>query len=49
MGLVPYNFDPEYSVEDIDSRKQLITETTAQPFRFLYDSNIFFQNVNNLS
>jgi hypothetical protein len=25
MGLVPYNFDPEYSVEEI-SHKQLIAE-----------------------
>jgi len=32
MGLVPYNFDPVYSVEEINSRHHLIAKTTAQPF-----------------
>ena len=30
MCLVPYNFDPEYSVEEINSSQLLIGETTAQ-------------------
>jgi len=30
MCLVPYNFDPEYSVEEINSSQHLIGETTAQ-------------------
>lgn len=34
MGLVPYHFDPEYSVKDIDSRQHLITDTTAHPSAF---------------
>ena len=28
--FVPYNFDPEYSVEEINSRQQVIAEKTAQ-------------------
>ena len=38
MGKVPYNFDPEYSVEEI---LQLSTETIAQTPPFLYDSYHF--------
>jgi len=32
MDIVPYNFDPEYWVEDKNNRQQLITKTTEQPF-----------------
>jgi hypothetical protein len=39
--LVPYNFDPKYLVEEINSHQHLINETTAQPTPFLYDSNHF--------
>lgn len=31
MDLVPYSFNPEYWVEEITSRLQLIAKTTAQP------------------
>jgi hypothetical protein len=44
MGLNPDNFNPGYSVEEINSLKQFIAETTAQPPPhpfFLYDSNHF--------
>ena len=34
MGLAPYNYDSEFSVEDIKSRQQLIAETTTQPLLF---------------
>ena len=31
MGLVPYNFNPEYLVEEINNRQHLIAiETTAK-------------------
>jgi hypothetical protein len=29
IGLVPYNFDPEYLVEEINNRQQLIANTTS--------------------
>jgi hypothetical protein len=29
MGLVPFNFHPEYSVGEINSRQHLIAETTC--------------------
>jgi hypothetical protein len=32
MGLVPYHFDAEYSVVEINSRQHLITETTIPSF-----------------
>lgn len=35
MGLVPGNFDPDYSVEEINSRQQLIVEPTVQPSPFV--------------
>jgi hypothetical protein len=41
MGLVPGNFDPDYSVEEINSRQQLIVEPTAQPSPFLYNWSHF--------
>jgi hypothetical protein len=41
MGLVPYNFDPEYSVGEI-SHKQLIAETTMQPSSFSVRLEIIF-------
>ena len=31
MVFVPYNFDPEYSVDEIVNHPHLITETTTQP------------------
>ena len=34
MGLVTYNFDPEYSMEEIISNQQLIVQATAQPSPF---------------
>ena len=36
MGLATYNFDPEYSMEEIISNQQLpvIVEATAQPSPF---------------
>ena len=34
MVLVTYNLDPEYSVKEIDSRQQLIADTTAHPPAF---------------
>ena len=33
MSLIPYNFDPEYSVEEINHHQRLNAETTAQPFQ----------------
>jgi len=30
MGLVPYNSDPEYLVEETNSRYHLIAEITAE-------------------
>jgi hypothetical protein len=32
MGLVPYNFDPEYLVEEINNRQHLIAKTTAKQY-----------------
>jgi len=34
MLLIPYNFDPEYSVEEINSCQHLIAEITTQPSTF---------------
>jgi len=34
MVLVTYNLDPEYPVKEIDSRQQLIADTTAHPPAF---------------
>ena len=34
MGLVTYNYDPEYSVEEINIHQHLIDETTEQPSSF---------------
>ena len=34
MGFVPCNFDPEYSVDEINSYQQLSAESTAHPSPF---------------
>ena len=39
MGFVPYNFDPEYLIEEINSREHL--EHNRSPF--LYDSSHFLE------
>jgi len=43
MGLVPYNFDPEYLVEEIKSSTFLITKTTVQPSSFSVRLQSFFK------
>ena len=40
MSLVPYNFYPEYSVEEINSR-QVNGRNYSAATPFLYDSNHF--------
>ena len=37
IGLVPYNFDPEYLVEEINNRQQLIANTTVYDFNHFSD------------
>ena len=44
--LVPYHFDPEHLVEEINSH-HLITETTVQPPPLFCMTPAIFQNVNN--
>ena len=41
--LVPYNFDPEYLVEEINSHQHLINETTVQPQPPFRTTPIIFQ------
>jgi hypothetical protein len=41
LGAVPYNFDPEYSIEKTNSRQHLIAETSVQPPPFLHDFHYF--------
>ena len=46
-GFVPYNFDPEYSTEELNRRQLLIGETTPKPFPLSLRLQSFFQNANN--
>ena len=41
MGLVPYDFDPEFLAEEYNSRQYLIIEPTVQQSTLLYDSSLF--------
>jgi len=43
MGLVPDNFYPRYSVEEINTRQLSIAETTMQPFPFAVRLQVFFR------
>jgi predicted O-linked N-acetylglucosamine transferase (SPINDLY family) len=45
MGLLPYNFDPEYSVDEINSRLQLRTETTSQQSPFPVRLQSFYRKL----
>lgn len=45
MGPVPYNFDPLYSVKDINSCQLLINETAQPPPPFLYNFKHFFRTL----
>lgn len=43
MGFVPCNFDPEYSVDEINSYQQLSAESTAHPSPFSVQLQLFFR------
>jgi len=45
MGLVPFDFDPEYSLEEINSHQQLITDRNNNTTILLFCTfSIIFQN-----
>ena len=42
MGLVPYDFDPEFLAEEYNSRQYLITDLSVQLSTLLFYSSLGF-------